>query len=129
MVQELNYQAETFDISVDGNKYPVSTSKLFLIQRMQDTCDELKKSARPNIPEFMDKIYDTLKKILGVDIFASIFKDREYDILFLSEFCCYLSEVASPRMDAVINRMTNISKKYSVENLNEPADPQIAGNG
>ena len=129
MVQELNYKAETFEISVDGNVYPVSTSKLFLIQRMRDTCDELKKSESPNIPDFMDKIYEILKKILGIDVFNQIFKDKEYDIVFMSEFCCYLSEVSSPKMDSVMNRLSNISKKYSVENLNEPADTQTAGNG
>ena len=129
MVQEFNYKAETFDISVDGTTYPVSTSKLFLIQRMRDICEDLKNSQKPNIPEFMDKIYDTLKKILGADVFGQIFKDKEYDIVFMTEFCCYLSEVASPRMNSVIDRISTISKKYSVDNLNEPSDPQTTGNG
>lgn len=129
MVQEFNYTAETFDICVDGKTYPVSTSKLFLVQRMQDTCDELSKSQKPDIPGFMDKIYDILKKILGAEIFNEIFNGKEYDILYMSEFCCYLSKVASPKMKSVIDRLSMVSQKYSVENLNEPADPQTAENG
>ena len=129
MVQEFNYTAETFDICVDGKTYPVSTSKLFLVQRMQDTCDELSKSQKPDIPGFMDKIYDILKKILGAEIFNEIFNGKEYDLLYMSEFCCYLSKVASPKMKSVIDRLSMVSQKYSVENLNEPADPQTAENG
>ena len=129
MVKELNYQAETFDICVDGNTYPVSTSKLFLIQRMQDTCDELSKEEKPDIPGFMEKIYENLKKILGEDVFKSVFKNKEYDILFMSEFCCYLSEEAKPHMKSVIDRLSSVSQKYSRENLNEPVDPQTANNG
>ena len=129
MVQEFNYTAETFDICVDGKTYPVSTSKLFLVQRMQDTCDELSKSEKPDIPGFMDKIYEILKKILGVEIFNEIFNGKEYDILYMSEFCCYLSNVASPKMKSVMDRLSMVSQKYSVENLNEPADPQTAENG
>lgn len=129
MVKELNYQAETFDICVDGNTYPVSTSKLFLIQRMQDTCDELSKEEKPDIPGFIEKIYENLKKILGEDVFKSIFKNKEYDILFMSEFCCYLSEEAKPHMKSVLDRLSKVSQKYSKENLNEPSDPQTANNG
>lgn len=126
MVQEFNYTAETFDISVDGKTYPVSTSKLFLIQRMQDVCDELGKSEKPDIPGFMDKIYEILKKILGNEIFIDIFQKNEYDIVYLSEFCAYLSETASPKMKSVFDRLSSISSKYSRNNLNEPADTQTA---
>lgn len=126
MVQEFNYTAETFDICVDGKTYPVSTSKLFLIQRMQDTCDELSKTEKPDIPGFMDNIYDILKKILGIDVFNDIFQKNEYDILYLSEFCCYLSEQASPKMKSVFDRLSKLSEKYSRNNLNEPADTQAS---
>ena len=126
MVQEFNYTAETFDICVDGKTYPVSTSKLFLIQRMQDTCDELSKTDKPDLPGFMDNIYDILKKILGIDVFNDIFQKNEYDILHLSEFCCYLSEQASPKMKSVFDRLSKLSEKYSRNNLNEPADTQAS---
>lgn len=129
MVKEFNYQAETFDICVDGKTYPVSTSKLFLVQRMQDICDELSKSEKPDIPGFMDKIYDNLKKILGVDVFNEIFNNKEYDLVFMSEFCGYLSETAAPQMQSVLDRISRVSQKYSKDNLNEPADPQTATNG
>ena len=129
MVQDFNYKAETFDISVDGKTYPVSTSKLFLVQRMQQLCDETSKSGSVDIIGFVEKIYDCLKKILGEDVFASIFASKEYDVVFMSEFCCYLSEQARPQMKSVSDRLSKISQKYSVENLNEPADPQTAENG
>lgn len=129
MVQDFNYKAETFDISVDGKTYPVSTSKLFLVQRMQQLCDETSKSGSVDIIGFVEKIYDCLKKILGEDVFASIFAGKEYDVVFMSEFCCYLSEQARPQMKSVSDRLSKISQKYSVENLNEPADPQTAENG
>lgn len=129
MVQDFNYTAETFDISVDGKTYPVSTSKLFLVQRMQQLCDETSKSGSVDIIGFVEKIYDCLKKILGEDVFASIFAGKEYDVVFMSEFCCYLSEKARPQMKSVSDRLSKISQKYSVENLNEPADPQTANNG
>lgn len=129
MVNEFKYQAETFDICVDGKTYPVSTSKLFLIQRMQDTCDELSKEEKPDIPLFIEKIYENLKKILGEDVFKSIFEDKEYDIVFMSEFCCYLSEMAKPHMKSVVDRLSKVSQKYSKENLNEPVDTQTANNG
>lgn len=129
MVQDFNYKAETFDISVDGKTYPVSTSKLFLVQRMQQLCDETSKSGSVDIIGFVEKIYDCLKKILGEDVFASIFAGKEYDVVFMSEFCCYLSEQARPQMKSVSDRLSKISQKYSVENLNEPADPQTANNG
>ena len=129
MVKELNYQAETFDICVDGKTYPVSTSKLFLIQRMQELCDETSKSESPDIVGFIEKIYEYLKKILGEDVFNSIFEGKEYDVVFMSEFCCYLSEMAKPEMKSVVDRLSKVSQKYSKENLNEPADPQTATNG
>lgn len=129
MVKEFNYQAETFDICVDGKTYPVSTSKLFLIQRMQELCDETSKSNSPDIIGFVEKIYDILKKILGEDVFNSIFENKEYDVVFMSEFCCYLSEMASPQMKSVADRLSKITQKYSKDNLNEPADPQTANNG
>ena len=75
MVKEFNYQAETFDICVDGKTYPVSTSKLFLIQRMQELCDETSKSNSSDIIGFVEKIYEILKKILGEDVFNSIFEN------------------------------------------------------
>lgn len=65
MVKEFNYQAETFEICVDGKTYPVSTSKLFLIQRMQELCDETSKSESPDIVGFIEKIYEYLKKFLA----------------------------------------------------------------
>lgn len=129
MVEEFTYQAETFDICVGGKTYPVSTSKLFLIQRMQDICDELGNSEKPNVPEFMDKIYDNLKKILGADAFNCIFADHEYDLIFMSEFCGYLAKTASPHMQSVLDRLSKVSQKYSKDNLNEPIDPQVAENG
>lgn len=129
MVNEFKYQAETFEISVDGNVYPVSTSKLFLIQRMQDICDECSEAKKKDIPGFMDKIYDCLKKILGEQIFTEIFNGKEYDIIFMAEFCGYLSEQASPHMQSVFDRLSNVSKKYNKANLNEPADPQTTENG
>lgn len=129
MVKEFNYQAETFDICVDGKTYPVSTSKLFLIQRMQELCDETSKSNSPDIIGFVEKIYEILKKILGEDVFNSIFENKEYDVVFMSEFCCYLSEMASPQMKSVADRLSKITQKYSKDNLNEPADPQTANNG
>lgn len=129
MVNDFKYQAETFDISVDGNVYPVSTSKLFLIQRMQDICQTLGKVEKPDIPGFMDKIYDCLKKIFGDTVFDLIFKDREYDIVFMAELCSYLTEQANPHMQSVIDRLSNVSKKYSKDNLNEPVDPQTTENG
>lgn len=129
MVKELNYQAETFDICVDGKTYPVSTSKLFLIQRMQELCDETSKSESPDIVGFMEKIYDSLKKILGEDVFNSIFEKKEYDVVFMSEFCCYLSEMARPQMKSVADRLARVSQKYSKDNLNEPSDPQTPDNG
>ena len=129
MVQEFNYTAETFDICVDGKTYPVSTSKLFLIQKMQELCDETSKSESQDIIGFVDKIYEYLKKILGEDVFASIFAGKEYDVVFMAEFCCYLSEMASPQMKSVSDRLAKITQKYNVENLNEPADTQTANNG
>lgn len=129
MVQEFTYQAETFEICVDGKTYPVSTSKLFLIQRMQQLCDETSKSESPDIIGFVEKIYDILKKILGEDVFNSIFAGKEYDVVFMSEFCCYLSEMASPQMKSVADRLAKITQKYSKDNLNEPADPQTTDNG
>lgn len=129
MVKEFNYQAETFEICVDGKTYPVSTSKLFLIQRMQELCDETSKSESPDIVGFIEKIYEYLKKILGKDVFNSIFENKEYDVVFMSEFCCYLSEMAKPEMKSVADRLAKVSQKYSKENLNEPADPQTASNG
>jgi len=129
MVQEFTYQAETFEICVDGKTYPVSTSKLFLIQRMQQLCDETSKSESPDIIGFVEKIYEILKKILGEDVFNSIFAGKEYDVVFMSEFCCYLSEMASPQMKSVADRLAKITQKYSKDNLNEPADPQTTDNG
>lgn len=129
MVNEFKYQAETFDICVDGKIYPVSTSKLFLIQRMQDICESLPKNEKPDIPGFMDKIYECLKKILCEDVFNAVFENREYDINFMSEFCSYLSAEASPHMKSVVDRLAKISQKYNTENLNEPADTQTTENG
>lgn len=129
MVNEFKYQAETFDICVDGKIYPVSTSKLFLIQRMQDTCDELSKEEKPDIPGFMEKIYEILKKILGEDTFNAIIEKYEYDLIHMIEFCTYLAKEASPHMQSVLNRLSKVSQKYNKENLNEPADTQIATNG
>ena len=127
MVQEFNYTAETFDICVDGKTYPVSTSKLFLIQKMQQLCDETAESESKDIVGFIEKIYDYMKKILCEDVFASIFAGKEYDIVFLSEFCVYLAEQAGPHMRAVEDRMMKLSQKYSRNNLNEPADTQTSG--
>ena len=129
MVKDFTYQAETFDICVDGKTYPVSTSKLFLIQRMQDICDETSKSDKKDIVGFMESICECLKKILGDVSFNAIFENKEYDVVFLAEFCSYLSEMASPQMEAVSNRLSKVSQKYSTENLNEPADTQTTTNG
>ena len=129
MVNEFKYQAETFEICVDGNVYPVSTSKLFLIQRMRDICDDVSKGGNPNIPGFMDKIYDCLKKIIGDESYNKIFENREYDIVFLAEFCGYLSEQAAPHMKNVFDRLSKVSQKYDKGNLNEPVDPQTTANG
>lgn len=129
MVKEFNYQAETFEICVDGKTYPVSTSKLFLIQRMQELCDETSKSEKPDIVGFIEKIYEYLKKILGESVFDSIFENKEYDVVFMSEFCCYLSEMARPQMKSVADRLSRVSQKYSTENLNEPSDTQTSENG
>lgn len=129
MVQEFNYTAETFEICVDGKTYPVSTSKLFLIQRMQQLCEETSKSGSVDIIGFVEKIYECLKKILGEDVFSGIFAGKEYDVVFMSEFCCYLSEQARPQMKSVSDRLSKISQKYSLENLNEPSDTQTSNNG
>lgn len=129
MVNEFNYRAETFDICVDGTTYPVNTSKLFLIQKMENICENVSKEEKPDIIGFMDNIYDCLKKILGEDVFNSIFKEKEYDIVFMAEFCNYLSEISAPQVKTVVTRLSKASQKYNTENLNEPADTQTAENG
>lgn len=129
MVQEFNYTAETFDICVDGKTYPVSTSKLYLIQKMQQLCDETAQKNSNDVVGFIENIYEYLKKILGEDVFAGVFEGKEYDVVFLSEFCVYLAEMAKPHMQAVTDRLMKISQKYSKDNLNEPADTQTSENG
>lgn len=129
MVEELSYKAETFDICVDGKTYPVSASKLFLVEKMRELCIELSEQEKPKIVVFMEKIYDVLKKILGEEIYSQIFADKEYDVEFMSAFCCYLSKMAKPQMQSVVDRLSKITQKYSVDNLNEPVDTQTAENG
>lgn len=126
MVQELNYTAETFDICVDGKTYAVNTSRLYIIQRMQQFCESVSAKPKADIVGFVEEMYKYLKAILGEDVFASVFAGKEYDVVFLSEFGVYLAEMAKPHIQKVTERLAKLSEKYSRDNLNEPADPQIA---
>jgi len=129
MTKNFVYNAETFNICVNGKNYEVNTSKLILIQKMQTLCEKAAGADKREIIDFIDALYDCLNKILGKSVFDEIFNDKLYDLIFLTDFCVYLAQEAAPHFSAINKRFADISAKYSKDNLNESVNSPIADKG